>query len=171
MGGTILSGIISGIIASALFFIILQLVKPIIKVSKEINLKEKNGSIYEYHIKVVNKTLAMLTNVQYKLYFCKNIQNKLIDITEIKPKKPMISFIKKHNHSETAEYAVRLSYKIDVSKYKFKENGSTGYLLFTISGTHSITGATKTIERIYTSDKIAEGFFAIGDSLVINPKQ
>ena len=170
MGETILSGIISGIIASALFFIILQLVKPRIRVSKEINLKDKQGSILEYQIKVVNKTLAMLNNVHYKLYFCKKIQNKLIEITEIEPTKKPISFMKKHNRSESAEYAIRLSYNIDTTQFNFTENDADGYLLFTISGTHSITGATKTVERIYTSDKIGKGFFAIGDSLIITPQ-
>ena len=166
MWETILTGVISGLIASVVFFIFLQIVKPRLKVSKQVSRSENNGRIL-YRIKVVNRSLSMICNLKYTLYYCSKNTERLVNIQEIEPAKSPFTTIKgrrkkdKHN-----EHAVRISYYFDEEQYPLK-NGM--YLKFVITANHSVTSTLKAVTRVYTEDDVITGSFETGDSFHIIP--
>jgi len=64
-------GIISGVVSSLIFGVILLFVRPKIFVSERICSANEDGVLF-YRIKVVNKTHTMLTGVKYVLYYCED---------------------------------------------------------------------------------------------------
>lgn len=156
-------GILSGLISSFCFFLILFLVKPRIKVSEKICVsKDKNGD-YFYKVKIVNKTRSMLVDVDYSLFY-KTIKSDGVDsLVEIHPLKPKLKYISKYNRSKNKndDYAVRITYKIDKDKYPFNDNTR---LLFSIVASHKTTGTTKALSAEYTKEMIREGVFETGTS-------
>ena len=109
----LITGIISGIVASVVFYIFLFSVRPKIHVSdKACKVTEDEGCAL-IRIKVVNRTRSMLTNVKYALNFCQSLGDGVHRIEEIPPFRTPLEFIDKYTPSdEKAEYAIRFSYRI-----------------------------------------------------------
>lgn len=163
---SLVTGIISGLIASLMFTIFLFLIKPKVKVApKIIRLRREDGT-YTLKVKVVNHTKAMLTNVKYALYYCDMHQDKISNFIEIPPRKSPMMFIDKHDRKdEEAQYAVRLSYDIDEGKYPLSK---TQRLQFVIMADHSFSNTTTCVKKeYYDKDIVDNGVYQFGDSMLI----
>lgn len=148
-------GIVSGIVASVCFSIIMFAIRPRFKVSKQIAVSRGELSIYK--IKVVNTSRSMLTNVRYSLHYCVDYTDGTSDISEIDPKKSKLDIISRYSRSdEQASYAVRISYKIDESKYPMMDNTR---LIFTILADHAYSNTTTCKKIDYKKEDLVEGIF------------
>jgi len=163
---SIIAGIISGIIASITFFIMMRGLKPKILVSDDIALEEESNNTCIYRVKVVNKSKADLSNIEYRLYYCRVQPNGfMIDIQEIKPIKEPFSLMCKYTPtSDLCEYAYRISYDIDREKFPINDQN---YLMFSISAEHSVSNTMKSVSKKYYSQNVKRGKFETGVSLRI----
>ena len=161
-GENLLIGVVSGIVASMFFTVILLLVKPKIKVSDKICYDSDNKI---HRIKIVNKTCYMLTNIRYKLFYCKIHGDGIITIEEIEPRKSPIICISKYDFfDKDANYAYRISYDIDFNKYPMDKNTK---LEFIFIADHAVSNTTKCVKRDYFEEDIWEGVFESGASTKI----
>jgi len=157
----LVTGVISGIVASVVFYIFLFFVRPKIYVSSKACRAPEDGTLIR--IKVVNKTRFMLTNVKYALNFCQNQGDGVHQIKEIPPYRTPLEFIDKYSkNDENAEYAIRFSYKIpsDISL-------SDGWLEFSIYANHGFSNTSTCVKKKYVSDDIISGIFETGTSMKI----
>lgn len=165
IGSTILTGVISGIIASMCFSLFLMLIKPKVKISDQICAEEENANDVVYRIKIVNLTLAMLTNLRYTLHYCKMHGDGISTLTEIEPRKtPIISIDRFNFKKDHTDYAVRISYDIDSTKYPLDDKCK---LEFTFIADHALSSTTKCIKKEYHKDDIVRGVFESDKSIKI----
>lgn len=164
---SIVSGIISGIIASICFTIFLLMLKPRLKVSNQIcfTKSQSQDNILTYKIKVVNKSLAMITNIRYSLYYLEMYDDKMSRVTEIKARNvPILAidgFSRSHRKEKT-HYAINISFNIDSNKYPINNNSR---FEFVFMGNHSISNTTVHIKKQYYSYDIVPGTFENDDSV------
>ena len=159
--GELITGVISGVVASVVICIFLLSVRPKIRVSEKICRDPDDGALIR--IKVVNRTRFMLTNVKYVLNYCQNKSDGLHEIDAILPRKTPVEFIDKYSKSdEKAEYAIWFSYKIpphiDVAK---------GWLEFSIHASHGFSKTSACVKKKYASGDIIPGKFDEGTSMKI----
>lgn len=163
-------GIISGLISSTCFFMILFFIKPKILVSDSIcKSTNKNGETI-YKVKIVNKTRSMLVDVNYSLFY-KTIHSDGIDsIVEIQPYKSPLKYVSQYNKSENKnnDYAVRITYLIKEEDFPINDNTR---LVFSFMASHQTTGTTKAISKEYSKNEIKEGLFETGVSTKILEKR
>lgn len=156
-GQNLLIGIISGIVASIFFTLILFFIKPKITVSDKICCCIDSNNNKTYRIKIVNRTCFMLTNIKYKLFYCKIHGDGITTIQEIEPRKSPIICIDKYNFfDKEAKYAIRISYDIDFEKYPINENSK---IEFVFIADHSLSNTTTCVKKEYVADDIIEGLF------------
>lgn len=162
----LISGVVSGLLASLLFYIFMQLIKPRLRVSPKIALEVSADGTYIYRIKVVNASKTELTNIRYRLYYCKITSNgSMVDIKELPPAKVPIFMISRYDKkSEVCEYAYRLSYKVDSKEYPLDKDH---YMMFSISAEHSVSNTLKSVTKTYQANDIQKGCFETGLSLKI----
>lgn len=163
-GSSIIIGIISGIIASMCFALFLLLVKPKVRISDHICVENEGGKGIVYRIKIVNHTSAMLTNLKYKLGYCEMYDDGIYTYTEIEPRKSMLMSIDAYTKEGNSDYAVRISYDIDPTKYLLKDNCK---LEFTFMADHSLSNTTTCIKKEYYAKDIVEGVFQTDESIKI----
>lgn len=153
---SIISGIVSGIIASVCFMCLLLLIKPRIKISDKMCII-KSGNNLTYRIKVVNYSLAMITNIRYSLFYCEMYDDGISHITEIKPRNSTLfgldGIISK---KDKAHYAARISYDIDSSTYNLNKNCRFEFIFY---ASHSLSNTTTCIKKEYYSKDIVYGVF------------
>ena len=167
---TAFSGVISGLIASFFFFLILFCIKPKIKTSEEVAKKEEDGKT-EYFIKVVNLSRSMFIDVEYTLNVCTDIPmpgtchkpEVLIKTQRIKFSKEPITLINGYK-KDSNDFAVWLRVDEDLQNL-VKEKGS--YLEFNITGKHNISNRTKAFTVKYFKSHIKVGEFFCGKSTKI----
>lgn len=165
IGSTILTGIVSGIIASICFSLFLMLIKPKIKISDQICVENEGTKDVVYRIKIVNRTFAMLTNLKYILYYCEMHGDGISTITEIQPRKtPIISIDRFNLKKDNTDYAVRISYDIDPVAYPLNDKCK---LEFTFMADHSWSSTTKCIKKEYYKDDLVSGVFESDKSVKI----
>ncbi len=159
----LLIGVISGIVASIFFTIFLFLIKPRIKVSDKISYNGNGKKLYR--IKIVNLTHFMLTNIKYKLFYCTMHGDGITTIEEIEPRKSPVIYINKFSiFDKDAEYAIRISYDIDMNKYPICENTKFEFVFI---ADHSLSNTTTCVKKEYTQDEIINGVFESGISTKI----
>jgi len=159
----LITGVISGIVASVVFYIFLLFVRPKIEVSDKICKEIDNGDGSLIRIKVVNKTRCILTNVKYALNFCQRQGAGVHHIKEIPPTRTPLEFIDKYAKSdENAEYAIRFSYRIPADI-----RISDGWLEFSIHANHGFSNTSACVKKRYESDDIISGIFETGISMRI----
>ena len=166
----ILLAIFTGILASLVFFLSLLLIKPRIKISKELALEILDDGKYKYRVKVVNLTHSMITNLRYNMMHSEVVSediNHNIEITHHRSPLPVIpAYKRKEGYSD---YAVRLSYVVDPKEVVL--NDSTSSLIFTLIADHPISNTTTCIRKQYYLKDIIEGTFETCESTkIINKK-
>ena len=160
----LLIGVVSGIVASAFFTIILFLIKPKIKISDKICCETYQGKDI-YRIKIVNHTPFMLTNIRYKLLYCKMHGDGITTIEEVVPRKSPVICIDKYNiFDKEAKYAIRISYDIDLGKYNIDEDSKFEFVFI---ADHSLSNTTTCVKKEYFSENIINGVFESGMSTKI----
>lgn len=160
---TIILGIVSSVIASLVFYLLMILIKPRFIISDKICLKCINDNEYDYIIKVANTTRSFITNATYSLIYCEVGTDGLKDIQTLEPLKTPITNISKYTRKNT-DYAVRLTYRLDKSAYPLDESS---YFLFTFQAYHSFSNAMRIKKQIYTKNDLQEGIFETGKSTKI----
>lgn len=155
-----ISSVITGIIASVVFYFVLFLIKPHVKLSDVICIDSESDMYRIMKIKVVNLSRSMLMNVNYTLHYCVDYEDGLTDITEIPPKKPPLSTFAKYTRKNT-DYAIRITYKISKDSFPLRDNVK---LVFTIQTTHPISNTSKCIGKNYRKNDMKRGTFESGRS-------
>lgn len=162
---SIITGVISGIIASITFFVMLLLIRPNVKVSDSISRRKLDDEKAELKIKIVNKSMAMLSNVQYTLYYCKEGKDGIHAIEEISPrKKPLTSISKYTLNKNNTDYAIRITYDVDMGKYALDDSSK---LIFVFVCNHSISNTTTSIQKEYRKENIIDGIFETDKSMKV----
>ncbi len=155
-----ISSVITGIIASIVFYFILYLIKPRIKLSDVMCIDSESDKYKIMKIKVVNLSRSMLMNINYTLHYCVDYEDGLTDVTEIPPRKPPLSTFAKYTRKNT-DYAIRITYKIPNDSFPLRDNVK---LVFTIQTTHPISNTSKCIAKNYRKNDIKQGTFESGRS-------
>jgi hypothetical protein len=158
------TGVISGLVASVVFYYLLQRVRPEIYVSDKVRKVQTDDDGTLVQIKVVNKTGYMLTNVKYALYFCKSVGDGVHSTDGIPPVKAQpLTFIDKYSQEDkNAEYAVRFFYRIPPNVPI-----AEGWLEFSIYAEHEFSNAAACVKKRYSSEDIIPGIFETGISMKI----
>lgn len=167
--GTWVVGIISGLVSSFCFFAIMFLIKPNVIIADKI-CKNIDRNEIVYKVKVVNKSHAMLTNLDYSLYYKIEGKDGIHELIEIPPCKSPIVFIKKYDRKDKdADYAIRISYKVNLDQYPILANTK---FVFNFIASHSTTGSAKSVIKEYKADDIIEnGLYETGKSVKIISKR
>lgn len=159
---TIIVGIISSIIASAVFYFLMILIKPRFIISDKMSKRESEGYTY-YMIKVVNTTRSVITNVNYSLQYCIEGPDGIVEVQHVEPlKKPLLNMVE-YSRKHT-DYAVRITYKIKNDEFPIKENT---FFDFTFQAYHSFSNSLKIKKKRYGKDSVMKGIFETGKSTKI----
>ncbi|MFR9146651.1 MAG: hypothetical protein ACLVJ4_08475 [Mediterraneibacter sp.] len=160
---TVLLGVISSIIASIVFYLLMILIKPKFIISHKMSKTPVDSEYTDYMIKVVNMTRTVITNVSYSLEYCIEGPDGIIEVHTIKPlKKPLLNMDKYCKHN--TDYAIRITYRIKNEEYPLKDNT---YFDFTFQAYHSFSNSLRIKKRRFVSDSVMEGIFETGKSTKI----
>lgn len=174
----IVTGVISGILASAIFFAISYCIRPKIIIGQNISHTKENGKDI-YIIKVINHSYYEYVDVSYllQLYSPDGEYNTKTEL--IKPLKdiaPTIDAYASEKKKPRCEYATRISYDIsDIVDSLGKKMGNprddngVNRLVFTIQGKHGLSSSRAVFTQIFYKDNIVDGNFETGVSTKINP--
>ncbi len=159
---TVISGIISGVIASFCYAMVMFFVKPRIKISTDL---AKWKDIY--YVKVVNKTFATITDLDYSMYYCVNHADGVSTTVEIKPIKDKLVLVSRNNpfKKKYSDNALQLTFKIDMKKFPI--NDKDRCLEFHVLGNHSFSNTKKCVKQIFYEKNIKEGIFETGNSVKV----
>lgn len=162
---SIISGIISGVIASGIISIVMFAMKPNIIISDCIAVHPTDG---KYYIKVVNCSRFHLLDVNYTLRRCTQYGDEIMEVEEIPPVKSLMRTIDKYDGmSPDHSYAVRFSY--DIAPLEPLDENE--HLEFTLSARHSFTNAVACLKVGYRPEDIKLGQFQSRKStVVLHPK-
>ena len=159
------AGIVSGIVATILCFLVAVLLKPKIKIAPKFCIKKTPGGVTYYQIKIVNFSRTMLTDVKYTMYYRERAADGNIRAVSISPVDNFRFISPYKTKSSSNEYAVKLIYIIDESKIKLSENTE---LVFDIFATHNISkNVTHKRMTFKNDDGVVNGTFQKGKSLEI----
>ncbi len=162
---TLLMGIISGVVATILCFLVAALVRPKIKISSDFCIRKTTSGKTYYHIKIVNLSLTMLTDVKYTMYFRERAADGNIRAISIQPVENFCFISPYRIKGKGKEYAVKLKYIIDESKIELTDDTE---LVFDIFATHNISKNVKHKRMIFKKDNgIENGTFQKGKSLEV----
>jgi len=159
--GILITGVISGFIASVIFYvfmliakIILMSVKPNIRISDELCL-ESEGDNKILRVKVLNKTRFVLTNVTYTLCFYERIDENAYSVSEILPCKPPLTTIERYSSKDKmGNYAIRFTYKLEPD-IEHLTNSENNRLEFTIYANHGFSNTCVCTKKTYTKENIS----------------
>ena len=160
---TIILGIISSIVASLVFYLLVILIKPNFDVSSEISTTDISDDTIRCKIKVVNRSRSILTNISYSLVYCIEGQDGIKDYNTIKPAKKALTFIRQYQE-DNSDYAVRLSFDINKNKYPLSKDVT---FIFTFQATHSFSNSIRIKQCKYKVDNMINGLFETGLSTKI----
>lgn len=168
MCSSLVSGIISGVLASFFLYVILFRIKPKIKISDEI-CYDTHRKIFQ--IKIVNLTRTNLVNVKYTLHACYRFGDGILDVQVVEPLKDKFEFIQAYSKSDcndcNNDYAVRISYDLSPRINDGSVNSESGYFLFSLYAEHSFSGSAIFLQKEYPIDKIVCGQFQLGETTTI----
>lgn len=156
---TVVSGIISGVIASFCYAMAMFLVKPRIRISADM---AKWKGIY--YVKVVNKTFSTITDLDYSLYYCVYHEDGVSTTTEIKPIKEKLVLMSKNKllKKKYSDNALQITYNIDMNKFPL--NDKDRYLEFHVLGKHVFSNTNKCVKQTFYRKNVKEGIFETGNS-------
>lgn len=159
----ILLGIISSLVASIVFAVILFGIKPSIYLSDNVCVTYENGEPI-YKIKVVNKTKSRLINVSYHLELRTKDQGDITKIQEIKPVNPPLTTLPQFC-TENTDYALRIKFKPDPQNHSLSNRQ---YLYFSIQATHPFSnGVAFKDKKFFAKDLVKDCIFETGESIKI----
>ena len=158
---SVIVGLISGVVSSLISFVIMYFISPRIIIAPKIAESQEGNDTF-YRIKVVNKSRFPLYNVDYCLYYCDEQAEGVITTHRIHSFKPPLRFISRYSSRDKGHrYAVRITYKIDKTKYPLNDHA---FLRITFVATHGFTGTTRCFSTTFTQNDVVNGVFEIGKS-------
>ena len=156
----IITGVVSGIVASVIFFAVLLLIRPRIEISDDISYDEDGV----YWIKIVNLTRSMLKNLKYTFHCYETLGDNIFHVTHIEPNKKSLFFIDKYRRKdEDAKYAVAFSYRIQENLLR----ETTNKFVFIFLADHAVSNTSSCIKKEYSQYNIISGNFETGKSMKI----
>lgn len=160
---TIIIGIVSSIIASLVFYILMILIKPKFIISDKICLAKQDDEYIYYRVKVVNRTRTYITNINYSLAYCEERDDGITDFQIIpRIKSPLLNL--EGYSRDNMDYAVRFTFKVNKKKYELNSNS---FFVFTFQANHSFSNAMKIKTKKYRLKDVREGMFETGTSINI----
>lgn len=160
---TIIVGIISSVIASLVFYLLMILIKPRFIIADKICRKKVSDTETDYIIKVVNTTRSFVTNIKYSLIYCVEDDDGIKEVQTIDPLKTPLANMNKYTRKNT-DYAIRLTYRVKDEDYPMNDNS---FLMFTFEAYHSFSNAMRIKKKIYFKDSIKDGIYETGRSTKI----
>lgn len=157
---TIIIGIVSSIIASLVFYILMILIKPKFVISDLICLAKQDDEYIYYKVKVVNKTRTYITNIKYSLAYCEKEDDGITYFQIVPEIKSQLLNLGGYSKDNT-DYAARLEFKLKKEKYKLSGNS---FFIFTFQANHSFSNAMKIKTKKYRLNDVREGKFETGTS-------
>lgn len=161
MVGAICTGVVSGLISSALLYFAMFRIKPKVVISENIcrDCAEKN-----FAIKIVNHSRVNLVDMKYALHHCRRYSDGRGTLTEIAPCKSRLEFIDPYSKlDEHSDYAVQITYGIDDNV----NLGSNDSLIFNFYAKHALSGTSTFMTKEYRASNIQCGRFETGTSTKI----
>lgn len=168
-------GVVAGIIASSLFFLVLRVFKPKIvicdKIVKEIKKKTYGEVEFVYRFKIINKTRANIENVSIDLFLmedyfngsAKNYKTKRLTIAQ-----PEFKFLTgtKNKNKEIHNNCVQMVIREPLEKLW---NGEREWLHLQIDSKHSKSGRRKVFVKTFKDpiNTIIIGRFDSGENFNI----
>ncbi|MBO4701109.1 MAG: hypothetical protein J5625_00465 [Lachnospiraceae bacterium] len=149
--------IFTGVVASGTFALLMLLIRPRIAISDYICF-DKNSDDDEktkYYIKVVNKTLFDLVDIQYTLSYVTKQSDGKNFIETIDPMEKAFTTMERRRvfydckHKEF-DNAYHISYDINEDQYPVKNDFQE--VDFTIVARHSVSGTIKCVRKTFTKD-------------------
>jgi hypothetical protein len=165
---SITTGVLSGLLTSILWLIALRLVKPKIRISKQIRQAPKDGT---YQIKVLNARLTDAINVKAQLYMLVPTtagDDRFSNSTLLELKRSELMAISGWKLLDEGAPVFRFVLK-DISDLKAllrQHSGAT--LAFRLLATHPISQSTRLFKMDYTEDNITHGDYRNVRSLTVD---
>ncbi len=156
------TGVVTGIIASIIFYCMLKHIKPKLSISPYMCLipQPQDSSIYQ--VKFVNQSKKNITDLDYVLQHMTIGKDGVHTTKEIQPYKEKLKFISKYDKNDKdANYAVRISYEIP-EEYIPTNNTK---LLFTIIAKDPDSGSTTCIIQEFKEADLVRGKHQTKESL------
>ena len=145
----LLVGVVSGIIASGLFFLVLRIFKPRIRIAKEIVkqiINKENGEIeIHYWFKFINMTKADIENISIDLFLMEDYFNgsaKNYETKRLKIARSEIKFLVGLNKRSKDTFNNCVQMKI-LEPLEEKWNGKKEWMQLHIDSKHSQSGRRK----------------------------
>lgn len=168
---SILSGIISGVVASILFYIYMRQLRPDIKLCTHIAQFEHNNQTY-YAFKLYNNSrwfsvLELRIEVIIRTPFNSDGgTNYRIERVQLKNYKYMI-LPKYKKIDKSGDYALVVTTRDDLASLW---NGDHQNIMFRVHGRHSFSGASKSFHQVFwqKSTSIKKGMFTFGRTDAVN---
>lgn len=161
----LLVGIISGVVASLIFFIWIRGLKPKINISNKIS----KLSCGKYKVKVVNLSKFEVINVKVCMEIVEVLGDASGDInycSQIKLVSGDVFYLPKYNKkAASCRYARRFTTKCNLEEW-FDNNGSK-FIRFTIYAENEFSGIGKIFSKEYKKEDIVKGEFCKGKSMDI----
>lgn len=163
---SIVSGIVSGLLASGILTIVLFAIKPKIKIAKEACIDRDRGIL---SIKFVNMSRVDLIDVNYSLFYCLDKGDGNVNVQEIPPIKPRLRSVDKYDKKNPEHpYAVCITYDIAVTTGFGTDNPKhNSFFEFSVCSRHSLSNAIGFTKERYTLDEIIEGRYETKKSTTI----
>ena len=171
MISSILVGVLSSFVASALFLFCLFRVRPKIVISPHIAVTTEPDGKKMYRLKIVNKTIRPIVNIHCRLLLSqpKNVPDGIMITSDRIPLKAEHVFeIPRYDiRNKEANYARRFVCDENIEAIWQGQDGS--YLKFTVMASDSLSGFSKVFTKEFHTKKncIVEGSHRFGDSLEI----
>jgi hypothetical protein len=164
-----ITGVLSSVIASALFLFILLRFRPKLLISPYISMSHEGDGSNVYMIKVINRTPRKVINLKAQLLLQehRNVPGGFVYDQTIIPLAWDSEFLleRYRRNDREARYAFRLACEYDLDRLWNDQGGDC--LLFRVSAQDSITGFTSVFSTRYHTkrDAIKRGSHKFGDSL------
>ena len=152
---TIILGVVSSLIASITFYLIMIFIKPRFIISDKIACVDVNNDEMDYVVKVANTTHSYITNIDYSLIYCVESDDGIVDMQLVQPLKIPLKNLDEYSRKHT-DYAYRITYRVKKDTYPL---GSNKYFEFTFQANHSFSNAMKIKKVIYREGDIRTGIF------------
>ncbi len=161
---TIVTGVLSGIVASVCFYLMLKHIKPRIEISPVMCIDDSDPDNVFYRTKFVNRSKKVITKLQYILQYIEIKQDCIHTIKTVEPHFPKLQMIDKYDKKDKdSRYALRISYKIP-NMDELNDKGNVKWI-FTVIAEDPDSGTTTCVKQEFLPKNIVHGKHETGKSL------
>lgn len=165
---TIITGIATSFIASCFFIFIFTRLKPKIKISDLIAIRDNNGAV-PYKIKVINKSRFPVINIKAELAYINYFQVpgglETNSVKIVLNKSEIFSLDKFDTKAQNAPYTYMFVTTENILNRLIQNN--LPYIRFKLSAIHSLSNIGTVFEKRYYANSFVTGDFHFGNNLTI----